>query len=319
MSHKEDYPTLKGSPDGLRRLVHDYLEELEIAGRAGLTAKRYGAYLAMFIDWLAAATGKDAAALRLPDITTGRLRQFRLHLSRRRDTRTGKPIGTATRNLYQTALRNFLRYCRGSRELEAPDPDRTLLLAKERDLEIRHLERPDVERITGAVDLAAPNGVRDRAIIELLFGTGVRVSELAALTIRQVDLARREAEVIGKGGRSRLVLLTQDAADWVGRYLAERRDDSPFLFTSKRRGALGVRQVERVVDHAARRSGLPMRVSPHWFRHSRLTALARHAGVQAAQRIAGHASLQTTARYLHVTDPQLRSLYDKAEDADKRG
>ena len=319
MSHKRDNTPPGGSP-GLAALVHDYLEDVEISGRSELTVKRYAAYLATFMEWLAFTTHQDAAALALADLTDERLRQYRLFLARRRDPGSGKPIGPGTRNLYSIAVRNLLKYCARKRKLEVPDPTITLELAKERDVEIRFLDRDEVDRLRSAVDLTKPTGIRDRAIVEVLFGTGVRVSELAALTRRQIDLRQREAEVVGKGGRSRLVLLTPDAADWLERYSMTRTDADPALFVGTSRGQLrplSVRQVQRIVDAASRRAALPFRVSPHKLRHSRLTVLARHSGVQVAQRIAGHASLATTSRYLHVSDAHLRKAFDEAERLDQ--
>lgn len=323
MSHKEDNAPYQGTPDapGLKALVYDYLEELEIAGRSALTAKRYSSYLNVFLEWLAFRAEKTTEALATSDITEDRLREYRLFLSRRRDSATGRSIGPGTRNLYSIALRNLLKYCLRQRKLDVPDAEDTLQLAKERDVEIRHLDRDEVDRLRTAVDLTKPSGIRDRTIVEVLFGTGVRVSELVAFTVRQVDLERREAEVVGKGGRSRLVLLTEEAAGWLKRYLDTRTDDHPAIFVGTTRQeprALSVRQIERIVDNASRRAGLPFRVSPHWLRHSRLTTLARHAGVQVAQRIAGHTSLATTSRYLHVSDPHLRKLFDDAERADAK-
>ncbi len=283
--------------------------------------RNYAQYLGTFSEWLARILGKDRDALTTADLTAERLRQYRLYLARRRDPRDGAPIAAATRNLYQIALRNFLRYSGQRRHLAVPDPEAELPLAKARDLEIRHLEPAEALRIAEAVSLDAPTGLRDRAIIAMLFGTAVRVSELVSLTIRQVNLERREAEVVGKGGRARLVLLTKDAAHWCRRYLESRADESPHLIVSNRRDdaaflkPLSIRQVQRIVDGAARRAGVPFRVSPHWFRHGRLSLLARYSGVQVAQRIAGHSSLQTTSRYLHLSDAHLRSLFDQAEEA----
>jgi site-specific recombinase XerD len=302
----------------LRALQADFVEELEIRGRSDLTARRYDAYTRTFLDWLAARRAKDAPSLQLADIDPEALRQYRLYLARRRDPADGHVIGPGTRNLYSIALRGFLKYC-SRRGQDVPDPEQHLELAKVRDLEVRHLERPEVERIASAVRLDARTGLRDRAVIEVLFGTGVRVSELAAMRRRQVNLERREAEVVGKGGRSRLVLLTKDSAHWARRYLESRSDDAPWLFVSNRKDddgvlcALSVRQIQKIVDAAAKRAGIPFRVSPHRFRHGRLTLVARHLGVEAAQRVAGHASLATTSRYLHVSNPMLRDGYDEAE------
>jgi site-specific recombinase XerD len=323
-THKADFTNTEGRGGGppLKHLVLDHLEDLEIAGRSAITAKRYGAYLDTFLEWLAFQSKRAVAELTAADVTDERLRLYRLFLSRRRDPQTGRPIVASTRNLYLIALRGFLTYLTRRRRIAVPDPEDTLDLAKERDVEIRYLGREEVDRIREAIDLAKPNGLRDRAMLEVLFGTGVRVSELAALTIRQVDLARREAEVIGKGGRSRLVLLTEEAAGWLERYLETRSDDHPAMFVRahlKELRPLSVRRIQKILDEAAKRAGIPFRVSPHMLRHSRLTILARHAGVQAAQRIAGHSSLATTSRYLHVTDTQLRSAYDAAEKADRTG
>lgn len=320
-SDKIRFPTNEGSPGvDLPALVHDFVEEVEIRGKAEATAKHYAAYLRTFIDWLGFHVHKQRTSLRADDIDAERLRAYQLFLARRRDARSGRPIGAATRNLYVTALRELLKYARHRRGLDVPDPIQALPRAKERDVEIRRLGRDEFERLLGAVDLTKPGGLRDRTILETLFGSGARVSELASLSIRGVDLRRREIQVIGKGSKARLVLLTEEAAGWIERYLETRRDECPALFvTTKGRTArpLGVRQIERIVERAALRAGLPFKVSPHWLRHSRLTIVARYSGVEAAQRVAGHASLQTTARYLHVTNSQLRALYDQAERADR--
>ncbi len=296
-----------------------YLEEIQ--GRSALTAKRYHAYLDTFTSWLSTVRHVAPAALTIAGLDAETLRQFRLYLARRRDSRTGTPLGAGTRNLYLVALRNLLRYCR-RRGIAVPDPEQHL--AKERDIEVRHLTREEALRMLEAIRLDEPHGLRDRALVEALFGTAVRVSELCTLQRRRVDLQRREVEVIGKGGKSRLVLLTAESAYWLKRYLDSRTDDSVWLFLSPHRDqsgqprALSIRSVQRTVDEAAHRAGLPFRVSPHWLRHTRLTVLARHAGVQVAQRIAGHSSLATTSRYLHVTDQHLRQLFDAAEEKDAR-
>ena len=321
MSHKRDFLSHEVTPAAgwLGALVHDYLEDLEIRGKSQLTAKHYGANLATFLEWLAFQSRKERTDLTTVDVDNERLRTYLLFLARRRDPRSGRPIGPAARNVYVTALREFLRYVR-RRGHEVPDPTEALPRARERDVEIRHLGREEFERLRAAIDLKRQAGLRDRTIVETLFGSAVRVSELASLTVRGTDLKRREIQIVGKGAKSRLVLLTEEAASWIHRYLATRRDECASLFvTSKARTVrgLGVRQVQRVVETAAMRAGLPVKVSPHWLRHSRLTILARHSGVEVAQRVAGHSSLATTARYLHVTDTQLRALYDQAEKADR--
>jgi integrase/recombinase XerD len=319
MSDKTRFPSHRGTgPDRLRPLVDDFLEEIEIRGKSAMTARHYGAYLAAFLEWLAFQSHATPDELAADLIDQENLRSYQLALARRRDRRTGRPIGAATRNLYSTALREFMKYARQRRGVVLPDPLEALPRAKERDVEIRRLGRDEYDRMRNAVDLTKPGGLRDRAILETLFGSGARVSEIASLTRRGLDLTRREVQIIGKGAKSRLVFLTAEAAGWVKRYLDSRRDDHPAVFVTMKGSAraLGPRQIERIVSNAALRAGLPFNVSPHWLRHSRLTIVARHSGVEVAQRVAGHASLQTTARYLHVTDSQLRALYDQAELAD---
>lgn len=310
-------------PEPLHRLALDFLEEIEIQGRSDRTARNYGHYLETLTTWLGTILGKEPNQVAIDDIAPELLRQYRLYLARRRDARSGRPITASTRNLYLIALRQFLRYCRRRRQLAVPDPEEHLQLAKERDVEIRRLEPIEVARIARAISLDAPTGLRDRAVIEALFGTAVRVSELVSLTIRQVDLEQRAAEVVGKGGRARLVLLTTDAAYWIRRYLETRTDVSPYLFVSRLRNEdggprrLSVRQVQRIVAEAARRAGLPFRISPHWFRHARLSVVAVVSGVHVAQRVAGHSSLATTQRYAHLGDATLRALFDRADEAAK--
>lgn len=295
------------------------MEDLEVRGRAPLTTKHYQAALDSFTDWLAAQTGRSIDDLVTDDVDDTRLHAYQLFLARRRERRSGRPIVASTRNLYLTPLRELLRYARRRRHLPLPDPDEAAPRARERDVEIRHITRDEYERLRDAVDLTKGTGLRDRTIIEALFGSGARVSELSSLTIRGVDLRRREVQIIGKGSKSRLVFLTEEAAGWIERYLGTRSDECPALFVTSKGEVrkLSVRQIERVVERAAIRAKLPFKVSPHWLRHSRLTIVARHSGVEVAQRVAGHSSLQTTARYLHVTDSHLRALYDQAERADR--
>lgn len=323
MSHNVDFLPHEGTPGPvpLQELVTEYLEDLELRGRGALTVKRYRGSLQAFTRWLAAQTGRRQQALTSADIDQERLRAFQLFLTRRGDPRTNRVLLPATRNGYASALSGLVTYGRRRRHLPLPDPEVAVMRAKKRDVQVRYLSREEVDRLREAVDLAKPTGLRDRALVEALFGSGARVSELAAMTVRGFDPKRREVEIIGKGSRSRIVFLTPEAAGWIERYLNTRSDDHTALFVTSKGDprALGVRQIERIVGSLAVRARLSVRVSPHWLRHSRLTIVARHSGVEVAQKVAGHSSLQTTARYLHVTDAQLRALYDKAEQADRDG
>ena len=175
--------------------------------------------------------------------------------------------------------------------------------------------------------------VRDRALLGVRFATGGRLSELCGLPRRRVNLKTREVEVMGKGKKIRGTFLTDTAADWLQRYLNTRRDESPYLFISRQTVRnvpdpktgertpkkdlypLHPNTVEHIVKQLALRTGLPDEFSPHWFRHGRLTIIARHAGLLAAQELAGHASPETTKRYTKITGSELKRHFD---DADKR-
>jgi integrase/recombinase XerD len=219
--------------------------------------------------------------------------------------------------------------------LDVPAPD-TVVLAKVGDQTTRHLEVHEFQLLVDAIPKDSAHRLRDRALLEVLFATGCRLSELCGLTRRRVNLKTREVEVIGKGKKARGTFLTDEAADWLQRYLNTRRDESPHVFissqsvrnvrdpkTGQKRPTKGVyplspRQVETIVSHLALRAGLPEHFSPHWFRHGRLTIMARHSGLLAAQELAGHASPQTTRRYTRITSSELKKHFDDADREERR-
>jgi integrase/recombinase XerC len=213
----------------------------------------------------------------------------------------------------------------------AGDPTRGLPTPRAR----RGLPRPlavdDCEVLMEAP--GAPEGrpplreLRDRALVETLYGAGLRVGELAALRVRDLDLHRRELRVLGKGGRERVIPLPAAAVRALDAYLAQRRRPGLFaepLFASLRasRGALrplGPRDVRRVLERRARRIGLQERVHPHRLRHSYATHLLdMGAGLREIQELLGHASLSTTQRYTAVSAERLLEVYDRAHPRARR-
>jgi len=313
-------------------LKEQYLQHLVLKGRSERTIEGYRAYLEEFLAF-AEAHGRPPTA---PATTLERelLTAFQVRLATRNGP-SGKRLSLATRNLFASAVRGMLRHGVTVLDLSLPAPD-TVVLAKVGDRGTRRMDTADFERLVDAIAASSPHALRDRALVEVLFATGCRLSELCGLTRRRVNLKTREVEVMGKGKKVRGTFLTDSAADWLQRYLNTRRDDSPFLFISRQtirnvpdpsNGGrtpkkdtypLHPNTVEHIVKQLALRAGLPDEFSPHWFRHGRLTIVARHAGLLAAQELAGHASPETTKRYTKITGSELKRHFDDADRREQR-
>ena len=313
-------------------LRDDYLQRLLLAGRSEHTVRKY---VASIEDFERFATRHDvsesAPAYKIDRKLVG---AYQLDLSRRHGA-DGAVLALSTRNVYGSALRGLLRHGVTVMGLDIPAPD-TVVLAKVGDQTTRHLEVHEFKQLVEAIRKDSSHALRDRALLEVLFATGCRLSELCGLTRRRINLKTREVEVLGKGKKARGTFLTDEAADWLQRYFNTRRDDSPHAFISgqtvrnvldRKTGKkmpkksvypLSPRQVETIVTKLALRAGLPEDFSPHWFRHGRLTIMARHSGLLAAQELAGHASPQTTRRYTRITSSELKKHFDEADKRERR-
>lgn len=311
----------------LGELRNDYVQRLLLAGRSEHTVRKYVHSIADFERFAARhGVSESTPAVRIDRKLIG---AYQLDLSRRHNP-DGSALTLATRNVYGSALRGLLRHGVTVLGLELPAPD-TVVLAKVGDQTTRHLEVHEFKLLVDAIPKDSAQALRDRALLEVLFATGCRLSELCGLSRRRVNLKTREVEVLGKGKKARGTFLTDEAADWLQRYLNTRRDDSPHLFISsqtvrqildrttgekvpkKSVYPLSPRHVETIVSQLARRADLPEDFSPHWFRHGRLTIIARHSGLLAAQELAGHASPQTTRRYTRITSSELKKHFDEAD------
>lgn len=316
----------------IAQLKAAYLQHLVLKGRSDRTLEGYGAYLEEFVEF-AGAHGVPPTA---PATKLDRelLTAFQVRLATRHGP-NGKKLSLATRNLFGSAVRGMLRHGVTVLDLKLPAPD-TVVLAKVGDRGTRRMDTDDFERLVTAIPRDSQHALRDRAMLEVLFATGCRLSELCGLTRRRVNLKTREVEVIGKGKKVRGTFLTEGAADWLQRYLNTRRDESPYLFISRQTVRhlpdvktgertpkkdlypLHPNTVEHIVKQLALRAGLPDEFSPHWFRHGRLTIVARHAGLLAAQELAGHSSPETTKRYTKITGSELKKHFDDADRAERR-
>ncbi len=295
----------------LEKRIKEYLDYLEIEkNRSPKTRENYGRYLSAF---------RNFAKIKSPgEITAELTRDFRIHLARH----SGKN-GTLKKNTqayYAIALRNFLKYLIKRDEKNVLSPDK-IELPKIPGRQIDAVEYSELERI-----LAAPQGNglrarRDRAILETLFSTGLRLSELCALN-RYLDLERGEISVRGKGGKLRVVFLSASAKKAIKEYLGERNDAEEALFvslTKNRRktenpprtiGRITPRAVQRLVDFCARQAGIGRRVHPHSFRHSFATdLLINGADLRSVQELLGHSNVNTTQIYTHLTNKELKEVH----------
>lgn len=319
------------SEPNIRELVTSYLDQLALAGRSARTLDHYRRCLGDFMEYGARHTvPPDAPATK---ITRGLLTGYQLAVADR-EGRAGQALSLPARNQHAAALRGLLRHAIRLYQLAVPPPD-VVVVAKVGDRTVRRMDLQDFERIVDAVPRGR-NALRDRALLNVLFATGCRVSEVCGLTRRRVDLQTREVEVLGKGKKVRGTYLTPEATAALKRYLDSRKDEAPYLFVSSqgvRRGRdpktgervvrkgtfpLTARSVHSIVSGLARRAALPDDVSPHWLRHGRLTIVARHAGLLAAQELAGHASPQTTRRYTRITSSELKRHFDESERRERK-
>jgi site-specific recombinase XerD len=299
-----------------------FLEYIEIEkGRSVKTIMNYDHYLSRFIDHTKVAHPEE--------ITYEMVREYRLWLNRQTtgNTRPGVPVTTLkrrTQNYYLIALRAFLKYL-ARQEVKAMPPER-IELAKTPEHQLDLISHNDLERLLVAPEGDALAALRDRAILALLFSTGLRVSELCGLS-RDLDLARDEFSVRGKGDKVRVVFLSEKARSAVKGYLGKRTDVDDALFvqigrggenaTAKKAGSLRLtpRTVERLVKHYAIKAGITKHVTPHVIRHSFATDLLENgADLRSVQALLGHANIATTQIYTHVTDSKLREVHKKFHD-----
>jgi site-specific recombinase XerD len=300
------------------KYLKEFLEYLEIErGRSDKTVRNYHFYLKRFSDW-----AHDPNPI---EIDNELVRKYRLHLNRDLAGReTGQQLKKNTQNYHLIALRAFLKYL-AKRDVKTMSSEK-IELAKQGTRHVSFLEIDELKRF-----LSAPEqdptivGTRDKAILELLFSTGLRVSEIANLNIDSVNLKQDEFTVKGKGSKHRVVFLSDAAKRAIKAYLDRRRDTSPFLFVRHDRARkfmpaaqpLTPRSIQRIVDRYAREAGITKHVTPHTLRHTYATDLLRNgADIRSVQSLLGHESITTTQVYTHITDKELKRVYKEFHDKD---
>jgi len=297
----------------LKTLQRQFLEYLEIErGRSVKTVENYERYLERFFTF--------AKVSKPSELTEEQVREFRLYLNRQPGTKVGgrtEPMKRRTQNYYLIALRAFLKFLR-KRGVEALSPER-IELAKVPERSLDLISPQELKRLLSAPEAKTIEGMRDRAILELFFSTGLRISELCALSIDDVDLTRDEFSVRGKGDKVRVVFLSDKAREAIRQYLKNRKDLDDALFIRYGRKAhdggelrISPRAVQRLLKHYAAKAGITRKVTPHVLRHSFATdLLSNGADLRSVQALLGHAHIATTQVYTHVTDKHLREVHKK--------
>jgi len=295
--------------------IAEFLEYLEVQkGYSPLTIQRYRHYLRRFHNWLS----ENSPAAKPDEINLELVRRYRLYLAHLRG-HDGLLLERVTQSYHIVALRAFLRYLLVQRDMATLSPDK-IELPKQSSRSIAFLNPEQVERLLSSPKISNNAGLRDRTILETLFSTGLRVSELVSLNRDQVDLERKEFGVKGKGNKLRVVFLSDTAAEWITRYLGARKDNFKPLFirysgavTAQKSGEkmrLTARSIERIVAKYAKRSGLPIEATPHTLRHSFATdLLISGADIRSVQEMLGHESIRTTQVYTHVTNRHLKDVH----------
>lgn len=293
-------------------LLLDFIEHLEVeGGRSSHTAENYTLYLERFVEFT-----DDIA---VDKITPEMVRKYRLWLNRYKND-NGDELSTITQSYHLIALRGFLNYL-SKRDIASLSPEK-IELPKISRRQVTFLHYDEIEQILSHINTDSPVGLRDRAIIELLFSSGLRVSELVNLNRDHVNTKRREFTVRGKGKKDRPVFISQTAAEHVDNYLKTRADSLQPLFISYSRNIgesnngdyrrLGPRSIQRIINKYTRLAGITKHVSPHTMRHSFATDLLMNgADIRSVQAMLGHSSISTTQVYTHVTDQHLREVHQK--------
>jgi len=295
----------------IQKLKTEFLEYIEIEkGRSLKTVENYDRYLKRFLDF--------SKAKKPGDITDETIRKFRLWLNRQpaptENKASPETLKKKTQNYYLIALRGFLKYL-NKRNIPSLPPER-IELAKTPERSLDLISADELERLLRAPDENNLKSLRDRAILELLFSTGLRVSELCSLS-RDLDLSKDEFSVRGKGEKVRVVFLSEQARDMLKEYLSKRKDMDDALFVNLGKKSsqnnslrLSPRSVERIVSYYAIKAGISKQVTPHILRHSFATDLLQNgADLRSVQQMLGHSNISTTQIYTHLTDKHLRDVH----------
>lgn len=295
----------------LDKLLIEFLEYLEIErNRSQKTVENYHHYLKRFFAW--------AKISQPQEITPELVRSYRIYLNRKIDDK-GKGLKKITQNYHAIAIRSFLKYL-AKRDIKSLAAEK-IEIGKNPSHEIEFLDSSELDRLLEAASGQDIKSLRDRSILELLFSAGLRVSELTGINRDQINLARQEFSVKGKGDKIRIVFISNTAKESLEKYLNKRMDIDPALFVrfskkkkteTEKNKRLTPRSIQRIVKYYAAKAGIVKDVHPHTLRHSFATdLLANGADIRSVQTMLGHSSITTTQIYTHITDQQLKEIHKK--------
>ncbi len=298
------------------------------------TIRMYSYYLNFFKGWLLKKYQisnikyqKEEANFKVEDVTEDTIRRFRLYLSREYFNPYKGELKRQTQNYFLVALRSFFRFLI-RKKLKVLSPE-MIDLGKLSDRNIKFLLKEELKKLMEGPNTQKIRGLRDRAILEVLFSTGLRVSELVSLNRDQVNLESGEFGIIGKGGRARVVFLSEKAKIWLKKYIDGRKDPCRSLFIrysgpkakeglTEEKLRLSSRSIERMVDKYRKKAGILFRIGPHVLRHSFASDLLAHgADIRSVQEMLGHKNISTTQIYTHVTNLRLREVHQKYHSGNK--
>lgn len=296
----------------LDQLITDFLEYLEVErGRSIRTIRNYDFYLRRLSEF-----AKNPAP---HQITRDLIHRYRLWLNHIGGGQQNEPLAKSTQNYHLIALRSFLKYL-ARNDVKSLPPEQ-IELAKQPMRTVAFLEAEELDRLLKAPmqEKDAMIQLRDKAVLELLFSTGMRVSEISGLKIDSINLRRDEFTIRGKGGKNRIVFISSTAKDALKHYLAKRKDTSPFLFVSHDRAKKGrvqtpltPRSIQRMVERYTTAAGITKHITPHSLRHTFATdLLLSGADIRSVQSMLGHSSITTTQIYTHITNNQMKDVHKK--------
>lgn len=298
--------------------INDFLDWIDIEkGLSSKTQENYKRFLDRFLFWLK----KEKLEGILPhQLTPEHIWDYRVFLSRQFTTHKGEPLKRTTQNYYLIALRALLGYFVAKDVVSLP-PDKIALPRPDKEKTVKFLTLEQLNRLFSAPDTATVVGLRDRAMIETFFSTGMRIAELTSLNRDQIkiELGTTDFElgIIGKGGRARTVYFSKNALGWLAKYLEAREDDEKALFINYRGRKTASRRltpnaIEKIIKKYTIMSGLPISTTPHVLRHSFATDLLNQGvDIRTVQEFLGHKSIVATQIYTHVTNKRLRDIHKK--------
>lgn len=306
----------------LPTLIEEFLEYCEIERNLSpLTIRDYRHYLNHFSAW----SQINSPINKPTDFTLDVVRKYRVYLAHFNSPNGNLPLKKVTQNYYVIALRSFLKYL-SKKDIKVVTADK-IELPKTESRSLKFLDREQLERLLASPDVSKDQGLRDKTLMEMLFSTGLRVNELCKLDRDQINLERREFGIIGKGGRARVVFLSDRACIWLEKYMTRRIDTYKALFIryagskdpiTGEKMRLTPRSVQRVIDKYVKKTKLPVKATPHVLRHSFATDLLFNgADLRSVQEMLGHKNVATTQIYTHVTNTQLKSVHKSFHSGNK--